>query len=53
MTSHQVADDGADVLTATIGRRERYAQADGDNITGAASTEYGDAVNELTGKGLI
>lgn len=50
---HQVTEDGADVLTATIGRRERYAQADGDNITGAASTEYGDAVNELIGKGLI
>jgi chromosome partitioning protein len=46
----QMAADGHWVLSAAVGRLERYAQAYGDNVTGVTGTAYGDAANELMEK---
>lgn len=39
--------DGVHVLTAQVGRLERFAQAYGDPIRSALNTSYGDAASEL------
>jgi chromosome partitioning protein len=41
--------DGWHVLSATVGRLERYSQAYGDPVERASATAYGDAVAELLG----
>lgn len=47
-----ITDDGWTVLRSQVNRLERYAQAYGDPITGAANTAYGDAVGELLDWGV-
>lgn len=42
-----IAEDGAQVLRAQVGRLERFAQAYGRPIQDAVNTGYGDAVSEL------
>lgn len=42
-----IRDDGVRVLTPTVGRLERYAQAYGLPITNATATAYGDILAEL------
>ncbi|GJF03602.1 ParA family protein [Pseudonocardia sp. D17] len=49
----QITNDGLLVIGSTVGRLEIFSQADGDNITNATATAYGDAVAELQHRGLI
>lgn len=43
----ELAEDGDQVLAAKVRRLERFAQAYGDPIAGAANTAYGDAAEEI------
>lgn len=49
----RITGDGLTVLRPNVGRLEQFSQADGDNISNAAATAYGDAVRELQERGLI
>ncbi len=49
----RLTEDGRLVLRANVGRLEQFSQADGDNITNASATAYGDAVSELQERGYI
>lgn len=49
----RLTEDGRFVLRANVGRLEQFSQADGDNITNASATAYGDAVSELQERGYI
>lgn len=43
----QITADGLWCLRAEVRRLERFAQADGDNVVGAADTAYGEVIDEL------
>ena len=43
----QVTNDGLWVLKTHVGKLERYAQADGDNVINASASAYGDALTEI------
>lgn len=47
-----ITDDGVHVFAASVGRKERFAQAYGDPITRALDTAYGDALEELLSQGV-
>lgn len=47
----QIVADGLWCLRASVGRLERFSQAESENVTGASHTAYGDAVREMLTKG--
>lgn len=47
----QIVADGLWCLRASVGRLERYSQAESENVTDASRSAYGDAVRELLAKG--
>lgn len=46
-----ITGEGTRVFRSSVGRRERFAQAYGDQIRGALETAYGDALDELLTEG--
>ncbi len=49
----QITADGLWCLRTEVRRLEQFAQADGDNVTNASATAYGDAVHELFEKEAV
>lgn len=49
----QITADGLWCLSTEVRRLEYFAQADGDNVTGAMDTAYGDALDEMLQREVV